>query len=154
MRARGLREPRWIAGAVLCLCAVSGRVARGQECQPYWAYPGGAGLPHVTLAGWLLPFDDGTGNALYFAAGFNNTGDVYHGAPVWRRRAREWEPVGSWPDNYRGSRLSVLDDGSGAALYLDVTFNYQTLLIRKWTGAEWVDGPPGFFQWHYPNPMM
>jgi hypothetical protein len=83
----------------------------------------------------LLPFDDGTGPALYVGGGFTAAG----GVPA--NNIARWDGT-SWSALAGGSSitvqaLGVFDDGSGPALYAGGQFTTQGTRIARWDGTGW-----------------
>jgi trimeric autotransporter adhesin len=118
---------------------------RAQPCSPYWAGPTPSGSPTIIRA--LAEFDDGTGKALYAAGNFWEFQGVWiRRESVWRLCGSQWEPVGAGQLIGAGRRLLVLDDGTGEKLYTEGHTSSPTVWwFKRWNGASWVDGPPGFW---------
>jgi len=103
----------------------------------------GAGL-RTGSAMALLPFDDGSGPALYAGGAFLIAGDlVVRGVARWN--GATWSPLGGGFDNLsRNAYVAsfvVFDDGTGPALfaggYFDSTSGTTIHNIAKWNGAGW-----------------
>jgi uncharacterized delta-60 repeat protein len=100
--------------------------------------PVGGGVRHIGGAhsvAALHVFDDGTGPALYAGGAFNAAGET-HVEGVARWDGAEWSAVGTpgSPLLWGTMDFTVLDDGSGPALYAAGFFEGG---VAKWTGSEW-----------------
>ena len=86
----------------------------------------------------LVPFDDGSGEALYVGGEFNNAGGVatFH---VARWDGATWSAVGPnglGPGGFVTSLVSF-DDGSGARLYAAGSFPALGARVATWDGTGW-----------------
>lgn len=108
----------------------------GQAWQPV-----GEGVNGI-VRGAMVPFDDGSGPALYVGGDFTMAG----GRPaksVARWDGREWSAVGGGMAGEDSSirTLAVFDDGSGPALYAGGGFTEAggspANHIAKWDGRQW-----------------
>jgi hypothetical protein len=113
-----------------------------------WSRVGGFTLQVRDLA----VFDDGTGPALYVAAGtiFPDVGSPIQRLAKWD--GTSWTALGAGFDNSTlyVETLTVFDDGSGPALYAGGTFTSVAGItanrIARWDGTAWSavgDGPVG-----------
>lgn len=101
----------------------------------------GTGPPGIAFQiGDMLPFDDGTGEALYVSGTIR---DVFEGGYVGvaRWRGGAIESFGQVPDTF-GRVLATYDDGTGEALYLGGSFR------NPWRGT----GPMRFIVVWRPGP--
>ncbi len=131
------RVSRW----VLLLNAA---VTAGAACPDQWlvsnSIPGAAG--GITA---MLPFDDGTGPALYFSnAGLVGVDVV---GLVGRRRQQAWEQAPGWEDRFDGRRIVSVTHMiefrgelivAGTYSASDLTSSTVTFM-RRWNGTEWFD---------------
>ncbi len=88
----------------------------------------------------LLPFDDGSGPALYAGGTFTSVDDVSANR-VARWDGASWSPLGSGMGNGSVSALAVFDDGTGPALYAGGTFvtadGTTVNKVARWDGSSW-----------------
>ncbi len=103
-----------------------------------WSSPGTA-IPSGGEVRALVPFDDGSGPALY-AAGFFHTLGGIAAESIARWNGASWSPVGAGFDS-RVNALEVFDDGSGPALYAAGVFTHSGATIvrglARWDGGQW-----------------
>ena len=101
------------------------------------------------IVGALCVFDDGRGPALYVGGMFEGAGEV-DALNVARWDGVVWEPVGGGLPQYSSnllivpfvSKLTILDDGTGDALYAtgaieDTTIGTTWSSVAKWSGSAW-----------------
>ncbi|MCG6963857.1 MAG: hypothetical protein LJE95_11375, partial [Acidobacteria bacterium] len=89
----------------------------------------------------LVPFDDGSGPALYAGGLFDVAGGA-RAPKIARWNGSSWSAVGAGFDG-QVHGLTVYDDGSGPALYV-IGLEYVVRpssrpLTKKWNGSAWVD---------------
>ena len=93
--------------------------------------PLGSGLTHSSVypnVRALAVFDDGSGPALYATGSFDNAGGVT-ATGIARWNGTSWSAVGPLSPGYSGAYvMTVYDDGTGPALYLD---------RQRWNGTTW-----------------
>jgi hypothetical protein len=96
--------------------------------------PLGGGLDSFVDA--LLPFDDGSGPALYVGGRFTSTGagaGPANGIARWS--GASWTPLGgSLPADTTVDELVVFDDGTGSAVYAGKSSPGG---VVRWNGASW-----------------
>ena|GEM_PF-1184846 len=119
------------------------------DCPMDLSGPSGTGLNGTVYA--MTPFDDGSGEALYFAGTFTTAGgELVNRVARWDGQA--WSALQSpgqiGVDN-EVRALAVFDDGSGPALYAGGSFanagGQQVLRVARWDGQSWspLTGPNG-----------
>lgn len=104
-----------------------------------WSALGSGTAPSNSSAYAFLPFDDGTGPALFVAGNFLSVGDI--GAlGIARWKASTWSALNPGL-NGDVHAVATLDIGSGAALYTSGDFTHAAGVamnhIGKWDGANW-----------------
>lgn len=104
------------------------RIAEGFAWWDGQRWQGTGRLPIALQIGDMLPFDDGTGEALYVSGSIRDVfGGSYVAAARWRGGAIE--AFGQVPESF-GRVLVAYDDGNGEALYLGGSFRFA------WRGTE------------------
>ncbi len=104
---------------------------------------GTSGIPYDPSVFALLPWNDGTGPALYVAGGFIMAGNVVaNGVAKWD--GSTWHPLGKGLVSQNGGSvlaLATFDDGSGPALFAAGDFvlpgQSSSFDIAKWDGVSW-----------------
>jgi len=92
------------------------------------------GLPGEVVA--LQVFNDGTGEALYAAHGYQNTIDwnFYWRMDKWN--GQTWTAISAATIGFAYG-MTVFDDGSGPALYVAAGGQTSGASVRKWNGTTW-----------------
>ena len=123
--------------------------ASGERCEPEWdTTVGDPGVSHPYLV-WsvdvLRVYDDGTGEMLYAAGGFDDFAglpDTYNIAR-WDRDNNIWSSVGGGFYDGFVQAMATFDGGSGPELVVGGSFSGTnsgvpyTANIAKWNGSEW-----------------
>lgn len=127
-----------VAVAAAQTASISG-LAWGQGCTPEFdgRFSSGDVANYIRT---LVPFNDGTGQALYAGGVFSSAGQA-PALRVARWRGGVWEPVGAGFNNAVHA-VTVFDDGSGPALYAAGVFTMSgstpVAHVARWNGSQWV----------------
>ena len=136
-------------GALVTILTACCSFASGQECEPEWdTTVGTPGVWHPYLS-WsidaLQVYDDGNGEMLYAAGGF----DDFAGLPEtfniarWDRGNNIWSSVGGGFYDGWVQAMATFDGGSGPELVVGGAFSGtvsgvpDTKNLAKWNGSEW-----------------
>ena len=131
-----------------CLIACCG-FAFGQPCEPEWDVTVGTpGVSHPYFV-WsidaLQVYDDGTGEMLYAAGGFEDFAGLPGTSNIarWDRDSNTWSGLdGGLADSF-AQAMATFDAGSGAELIVGGVFSGTvsgvpyTANIAKWNGSAW-----------------
>ena len=105
-----------------------------------WSRVGGGIRPGTVYA--MLPFDDGSGPALYAAGQFTTAGGIsVHNFARWNGNA--WSDVGGGFTGGEAMTMALFDDGRGPALYAGGWFDHAGSAaicgLARWSGTAWAD---------------